>query len=100
MANMRTLKCLIDDISLNRDACASLTGRYALTAQWDAAPPRERLYMPKSNAEGGDRTAELLEKLLVMHAMGATQEQIAKTVGRQKLWVNGLVKKVPRRSEV
>jgi hypothetical protein len=57
--------------------------------------------MPKSNTKGGDWTAELLEKLLVMqmHSMGATQEQIAKTIGRQKLWVNSLVKKVPRRSE-
>jgi hypothetical protein len=75
--------------------------RYAVTAQWDAASPREGLYVPNSKAGGGDRTAELLEKLLVMqmHAMGATQDQIAKAVGRQKLWVNGLVKKVPRRLE-
>lgn len=55
--------------------------------------------MAKGNRDGsGDRVAELLEKLLVMqmHAMGATQDQIAKTVGRQKLWVNGLLKNVPR----
>lgn len=55
--------------------------------------------MAKANRDGGsDRTTELLEKLLVMqmHAMGSTQDQIAKTVGRQKLWVNGLLKKIPR----
>jgi len=49
----------------------------------------------------GNRLTELLEKLLVMQmdAMGATQNQIAKTVGRQKLWVNGLVRKIPRRTD-
>jgi hypothetical protein len=55
--------------------------------------------MAKENKDGsGDRVTELLEKLLVMqmHAMGATQDQIAKTVGRQKLWVNRLLKNVPR----
>ena len=57
--------------------------------------------MAKANRDSlGDRVSELLEKLLVMqmHAMGATQDQIAKTIGRQKLWVNGLVKKIPRGS--
>lgn len=56
--------------------------------------------MPKASKNESDRTIELLEKLLVMqmHAMGATQEQIAKVVGRQKLWVNGLLKKIPRRT--
>jgi len=54
--------------------------------------------MAKSKKEDGDRAVELLEKLLVlqMHSMGATQDQIAKTVGRQKLWVNSLLKGVPR----
>lgn len=54
--------------------------------------------MAKAKKEGDDRAVELLEKLLVlqMHTMGATQDQIAKTVGRQKLWVNGLLKGLPR----
>jgi hypothetical protein len=55
--------------------------------------------MARRNRDGsGDQVTELLEKLLVMqmHAMGATQDQIAKTIGRQKLWVNGLLKNVPR----
>jgi len=53
---------------------------------------------PKRNHES-ERTTELLEKILVMqmHAMGATQDQIARVVGKQKLWVNGILKKVPRR---
>lgn len=54
--------------------------------------------MAKSKKEDGDRVVELLEKLLVlqMHSMGATQDQIARTVGRQKLWVNSLLRGVPR----
>jgi hypothetical protein len=57
--------------------------------------------MPKANGNEGDRTVELLEKLLVMqmHAIGATQEQIAKAAGRQKLWVNNLLKGIPRRPQ-
>ena len=54
--------------------------------------------MAKSRKEASDHTVELLEKLLAlqMHSMGATQEQIAKTLGRQKLWVNSLLKGMPR----
>jgi hypothetical protein len=42
---------------------------------------------------------ELLQKLLVVElfALGATQDKIAKVVGRQKLWVNNLLKGLPRR---
>ena len=59
--------------------------------------------MAKADTDSsGNRTIQLLEKLLVMqmHAMGATQDQIAKTVGRQKLWVNGVLKKIPRRMDL
>jgi hypothetical protein len=55
--------------------------------------------MAKANTDSSsNRTTEILEKLLVMqmHSMGATQDQIAKTVGKQKLWVNGLLKRIPR----
>lgn len=54
--------------------------------------------MAKSKKEASDHTVELLEKLLAlqMHSIGATQEQIAKTLGRQKLWVNSLLKGIPR----
>jgi hypothetical protein len=54
--------------------------------------------MPKSNKNEAERTVELLEKLLVvqLHSMGTTQGVIAKAVGRNKLWVNGLLKNVPR----
>ncbi|WP_018972827.1 hypothetical protein [Rudaea cellulosilytica] len=56
--------------------------------------------MAKSKKEDGERAVELLEKLLVfqMYSMGATQSQIARTVGRQMLWVNSLLKGVPRES--
>jgi hypothetical protein len=54
--------------------------------------------MPKNGKSEAERTVELLEKLLVMqmHSMGAAQDRIAKSVGRNKLWVNGLLKNVPR----
>lgn len=54
--------------------------------------------MPAKKISDADRAIELLEKMLVMqmHGMGATQDQIARTVGKQKLWVNNLVKKMPR----
>lgn len=57
--------------------------------------------MPKTKKNEAERTIELLEKLLVMqmHAMGASQGQIAKSVSRNKLWVNGLLKNIPRRLE-
>ena len=41
---------------------------------------------------------ELIQTLIVlqMFALGATQEKIAKVVGRQKLWVNTILKDIPR----
>jgi len=46
-----------------------------------------------------DKTTLLLEKLLAVRLfeLGATQEKIAKTVGRQKLWVTALVKGIPKK---
>jgi hypothetical protein len=54
--------------------------------------------MPKKKLDGGERTADLLEKLLVfqMYALGAPQDRIAKVVGTQKVWVNELVKDMPK----
>jgi len=54
--------------------------------------------MPKRTKDDGVLLIELVAKILVMqmHAMGATQDQIARTVGRQKLWVNSLLKQIPR----
>jgi hypothetical protein len=42
--------------------------------------------LPKKKALDQDRTADLLEKLLVfqLYSLGVPQERIAKTVGRQK----------------
>jgi hypothetical protein len=55
--------------------------------------------VPKRTTPDSSRTAELLEKLLAvqLHGLGATQGQIAKMVGKQKLWVNQLLKGIPRK---
>ncbi len=55
--------------------------------------------MPRKKHEPGERTTELLEKLLVvqLYALGATQGYIARVVGRQTLWVNAMLKGIPKR---
>jgi len=55
--------------------------------------------MPRSGRVEGDKLEELLQKLLVlqMFSMGATQDKIAKVVGRQKMWVNTVLKGIPRK---
>ena len=42
--------------------------------------------MPKKTMDDSERAADLLEKVLVfqMYALGAPQDRIAKTVGKQK----------------
>lgn len=57
--------------------------------------------MPRRNYEPGERDTELLEKLLVLqlYSLGAAQDQIAKVVGRQKLWVNTILKGLPKKGE-
>lgn len=54
--------------------------------------------MPKKKLDEAERTADLLEKILVfqMYALGAPQDRIAKAVGRQKAWLNELVKGLPK----
>jgi hypothetical protein len=56
--------------------------------------------MAKSN-ELGTREAELLEKLLCLqlYALGATQSQIARFMGKSKTWVNDLMKGMPKKKE-
>ena len=46
-----------------------------------------------------DKVEELLQTLIVlqMFTMGVPQDKIAKVVGRQKLWVNGILKGIPAR---
>jgi len=48
--------------------------------------------MPKRSYQPGQRDTELLEKLVVLqlYKLGAAQDQIAKLVGRQKLWVGNI----------
>lgn len=45
-----------------------------------------------------DRLAELLQTMIVIQLfeLGASQDKIAKVVGRQKLWVNTLLKGLSR----
>jgi hypothetical protein len=45
-----------------------------------------------------DKLEELLQTLIVlqMFALGASQDKIAKVVGRQKLWVNTILKGLSR----
>lgn len=45
-----------------------------------------------------DKLEELLQTLIVleMFALGASQDKIAKVVGRQKLWVNTILKGLAR----
>lgn len=54
--------------------------------------------MPKKPSVDLARVAELLERVLVfqLFALGATQDRIAKVVGRQKPWVNALLKGLPK----
>jgi hypothetical protein len=55
--------------------------------------------VPKRQRTEDEELKELLQKLLVLQlfSMGATQDKIAKVVGRQKLWVNTLLKGIPRK---
>jgi hypothetical protein len=57
--------------------------------------------MPNLRGQSVDPVEELLQKLLVVQlfSLGATQEKIAKVVGRQKLWVNGILKGLPRKTD-
>ena len=59
---------------------------------------KKRLNMPSKKGEEKDRTAELLEKMLVFQlwALGIPQGRIATTVGRQRAWVNNLIKGIPK----
>jgi len=55
--------------------------------------------MPKGADE--DKLEELLQIVIVlqMFALGASQDKIAKVVGRGKLWVNTILKGMPPRSK-
>lgn len=54
--------------------------------------------MARPTPDEGDDVRELLQKMLVLqlYAMGASQDKIARVVGRQKLWVNKLLKGLSR----
>jgi hypothetical protein len=54
--------------------------------------------MPRKKHVKQERTVDLLEKILVfqLYALGVPQERIAKTVGRQTVWVNDLVRGIPK----
>ena len=54
--------------------------------------------MPKRKSPEKDANVDLLQKMLVfqLYALGVSQEKIAKTVGRQRVWVNDLLKGIPK----
>lgn len=54
--------------------------------------------MPKKKRVEEENTVNLLQKMLVfqLYALGVPQDRIAKTVGRQKAWVNDLLKGIPK----
>lgn len=57
------------------------------------------MHTPKVKAVSQEaKSAVLLEKLLViqLHSMGVPQSNIAKMVGKQKLWVNNFLKAMPK----
>jgi len=55
--------------------------------------------MARRTLDPAQRTTELLEKLLVaqLHGLGATQDQIARVVGKNKAWVNATLKGIPKK---
>lgn len=57
--------------------------------------------MPKRPVEPDVRSIELLEKLVLLqlYALGATQDKIARFLGKQKAWVNATVKGIPRQED-
>ena len=55
-------------------------------------------HVPVSRRPNEDKLEALLQTMIVlqMFALGVPQDKIAKVVGRQKLWVSGVLKGVPR----
>ena len=54
--------------------------------------------MARKRVEGENRSVELMEKLVLvqLHSLGASQDTIARFVGKAKGWVNKQLKGVPR----
>jgi hypothetical protein len=54
--------------------------------------------MPKRRGEVESRSVELLERLVLLelHALGVSQERIARFLGKQKAWVNRCLKGIPK----
>ncbi len=54
--------------------------------------------MPGRRVEAESRLVDLLEKLVMLqlHSLGATQDKIARILGKQKAWVNKCLKGVPK----
>ena len=54
--------------------------------------------MPKKRRTEEENTIDLLQKMFVfqLYALGVSQERIAKTVGKQRAWVNDLLKGIPK----
>ena len=54
--------------------------------------------MARKRVEAGRQSVELLEKLVLLqlHALGTSQDKIAKFLSKQKAWVNACLKGVPK----
>jgi len=54
--------------------------------------------MPKRRVETENRTVELLERivLLQLHTLGASQDSIARVLGKSKVWVNKSLRGIPK----
>ncbi len=58
--------------------------------------------MARKKVVEDDRIVEVLEKILVfqLHALGLPQDKIGKTVGKQKAWVNELLKGIAKGGKI
>src|SRR5437867_4462860 len=72
------------------------------TRSWSMMPREVGGHMPKRSYQPGQRDTELIEKLVVLqlYNLGAAQDHIAKVVGLQKLWVNNILKGLPKKGEM
>lgn len=54
--------------------------------------------MARKSKDSDSRSIELLEKLVLLqlHSLGATQDKMARYLGKQKAWVNGHIKDLPK----
>lgn len=54
--------------------------------------------MPRRRVQTESRSVELLERmvLLQLHMLGASQDSIARVLGKSKAWVNNCLRDIPK----